>query len=73
MKNTARILCLIWFIGLMANQAMAQVGEIIAGPMLGHVDFREANIWLATQGAGTVELDYWKEGTPTRKKKEIKI
>lgn len=73
MKNTARILCLIWFIGLMAIQAMAQVGEIIAGPMLGHVDFREANIWLATQGAGTVELDYWKEGTPTRIKKEIKI
>lgn len=73
MKNTVRIFCLIWTIALMSVHAGAQVGEIIAGPMLGHVDFREANIWIATQGAGTVELDYWKEGTPTRIKRQITI
>ncbi len=36
---------------------------LAAGPMVGHVDMREANIWVQTREAATVVLKYREKGT----------
>ncbi len=56
MKKTLLLLLLHLFL---VTTALAQ---LVAGPMLGHTDMREARIWLQTEKAASVTLEYKKQG-----------
>jgi alkaline phosphatase D len=59
MKKTFSLIVLA--IALFGQVTYSQTGKLVAGPMLGHVDFREANIWMATQMPGKLTIEFWKE------------
>lgn len=41
----------------------AQTAKITAGPMPGYMEHRETVIWIQTQCAKTITLEYWLDGT----------
>ncbi len=43
-------------------KGFAQESPLRAGPMVGHVEMQEANIWLQTMRPANVTLRYWKKG-----------
>lgn len=51
----------------------AQKNALMAGPMLGHTDMRETNIWVATQQPGKVVVEYWRKGEPGNVKTAVGI
>ncbi len=38
--------------------------QLASGPMVGHVTYQEATIWVQTMQAGPVQLKYWPEAQP---------
>ncbi len=44
-----------------------QANQLSAGPMLGHVALRGANIWVQTDTAGEVAITYWATGEEKNK------
>ena len=44
-----------------STPAPAQAAEFIAGPLIGHTTTTSANIWVETDVAATVRIDYWVE------------
>ncbi|MCF6300221.1 MAG: alkaline phosphatase D family protein [Proteobacteria bacterium] len=44
-----------------------QSASIKAGPMLGHVALRGANIWIQSSEAGKISLEYWNIGSADKK------
>ncbi len=46
----------------MATSLQAQSELLQAGPMLGYVEMQEANLWLQTTEAASVEIRYWVKG-----------
>jgi alkaline phosphatase D len=51
---------------LISLSSVAQKAEALlrSGPMLGHVDLREATVWLQTTAPATVQVAYWEKGKP---------
>ena len=39
--------------------------QIVAGPMLGHVEFRTAKIWVEVTPGSKIELKYWTKNNPS--------
>lgn len=53
---------------LLAQTAMfAQKSLLQSGPMLGHVDMKEAVLWAQTKQAATVQFEYWDAQNPGEK------
>jgi len=50
--------------GLVAVAGPALRGQVAAGPMVGAVDMREAQLWTQLDGEGQVQFRYWPEGKP---------
>lgn len=55
-------LCLMW---VMPSIALAGIS---AGPMLGHATPHTASIWLQTDGAGGLQLEYWPDRNPGKRR-----
>ena len=53
-------LSLFLFINLHAQQN----NLLEAGPMLGHIEFEEVNLWLQTTKPASFEIKYWVKGKP---------
>ena len=51
---------------LLTISLFAQKASITAGPMLGYMEHRETLIWLQTQCAKKVTLEYWIGDKPTK-------
>jgi alkaline phosphatase D len=49
-----------------SNQSLAQ--RILAGPMLGYIDMREACIWVQTIDCKDVTVEYWADSIPKQSK-----
>ncbi len=58
MKRFVFALSLVFISNLSFTQS-----NLIAGPMLGHIDMLEANIWVATAVGSNVELQYREKGS----------
>lgn len=56
LRNFFLIVILISFF---TNAGLAQKELLQAGPMLGYVEMQEANLWIQTKKAVTVEIIYW--------------
>lgn len=41
--------------------------DLIAGPMVGHTDTHSSRIWLQTDEAGKVQIEYWEMGSAEKK------
>jgi alkaline phosphatase D len=52
----------------LAAAALAQAGQLVSGPMLGHRAHRETFVWAEVKDARTVALDYWIAGQPGTKR-----
>ncbi|HEX9785512.1 MAG TPA: hypothetical protein VGA56_22605 [Opitutaceae bacterium] len=46
----------------------ADAGHLVSGPMLGHRAHREVTLWLETEDARSVTIDYWLAGNPGTKR-----
>lgn len=47
--------------------AFSQTSKLQSGPMVGAVDMREAKIWVQTNEAAKVQVEYYKSSQPARK------
>jgi alkaline phosphatase D len=56
-----------------ATLGFAQKNLLQSGPMLGHVDMREATLWAQTKKAATVQFEYWPTTDPKRVHRTEKI
>ena len=52
---------------LLSIQLQASAQELVAGPMLGHVALRGANIWVQSADSGSVSISYWPENNPEQR------
>ncbi|MDW8323434.1 MAG: alkaline phosphatase D family protein [Burkholderiales bacterium] len=53
-------------LGLSAVPARAE--RLTAGPMLGHLTARTADIWLQAEAAAEVEIEYWPSANPQQRR-----
>ncbi|MDZ7716487.1 MAG: alkaline phosphatase D family protein [Balneolaceae bacterium] len=60
MRKTAVLFVLPFF--LFVNIQAQQNDLLEAGPMLGHVEFEEVNLWLQTTSPASFEITYWPKG-----------
>jgi alkaline phosphatase D len=56
-----------------ALTALAQKNGLVSGPMLGYIEHRETVIWLQTQCAKSVTIEYWEGTTPLGSVKKTDI
>lgn len=61
-----RIVILIAVLTLASLDTVAQ-GTLVSGPMVGHVDMREARLWVQTQGPADVYAEYADSAAPQRR------
>lgn len=54
-------------LGCMFGPVMA--AQITAGPMLGHVTSRTAEIWVQTDAEAVLQIEYWSEADPERRQR----
>ncbi|MFN3593819.1 MAG: alkaline phosphatase D family protein [Thiobacillaceae bacterium] len=54
-----------WICFLLVHPAWA--AQLTAGPMLGHVTSRTADIWLQTDGPAEVTIEYWPSAHPAER------
>lgn len=47
------------FFLFVSSSLIGQVCQLAAPPVLGHIDFKEANIWVSTTDPCTVDIIYW--------------
>jgi alkaline phosphatase D len=47
------------------------VGNLVAGPMLGAIDHREALVWLEVEGAREVKVVWWPGADPTGRREKV--
>ena len=66
LKKSSLLLIIILFLTTLTG--MAQQSLLRAGPMLGHTEMKEVNLWLQTTEPAQVTLQYWKEGEGRQKK-----
>lgn len=54
----------------LAAPLSAQKAEALlrSGPMVGHVDLREATVWVQTTAPASVQLAYWEKGKPATRR-----
>ena len=57
---------------LSINVSIAQSSPVVAGPMIGQVEFRTARIWVEAIPGAAVQLRYWKKGVPSTAKSLIR-
>ncbi|MGK7371543.1 MAG: DUF7800 domain-containing protein, partial [Candidatus Halalkalibacterium sp. M3_1C_030] len=57
---------------LFTNAGLAQKELLKAGPMLGYVEMQEANLWIQTKKAVTIEIRYWTKDNEGAKKHSYK-
>lgn len=69
--RSCTLLLLALVVGL--TTAQAQPARILAGPMVGHVDMREASIWLQTDVAAYVAIEYFDSAAPSRRYKTMPL
>ncbi|WP_223788064.1 alkaline phosphatase D family protein [Marinicella meishanensis] len=55
------------FFGLLILPQFTLAKSIVAGPMLGHVSLRGANVWVQSEHPGTVSITYWPADQPRAK------
>lgn len=60
MTSTVHLL----FAALLSATIPAWAAGLLAGPMLGHATSRTASVWLQTDQAAQVELEFWPEDQP---------
>ncbi|TDB68137.1 alkaline phosphatase D family protein [Arundinibacter roseus] len=48
-------------------------GQIQSGPMVGYSDMREVMLWVQTQQAANVRIDFWEDGKPTARQSTEEI
>ena len=58
MKSYCFATLLLCMLATLGNHLHAQ-GPLKAGPMVGHVEMMEAEIWLQTNQASKVQIYYW--------------
>jgi alkaline phosphatase D len=49
---------------LAASPSLVLAGRLVSGPMLGYQTHREAMVWVETEGASTVTIEFWPAGQP---------
>ena len=64
MKNLI-LLSAVWL--LCSFSSFAQHSLLQSGPMVGHVDFREAILWVQTKSRAKVQFAYWEERKESEK------
>ena len=60
--NWKKPLLLTLFLALQIGAVAQQAKLLEAGPMLGHIEFEEANLWLQTTKPVSFEIKYWVKG-----------
>lgn len=61
MFPTPRQLTALFFLSCITASAYLRA-DIVAGPMLGHIDMREATIWVQTDAPAKVRVAYAEQG-----------
>ena len=57
-----RLLSLLLLIVFFAASAQLRSAEVVAGPMLGHIDMRETTVWVQTDVPSKVRIAYAEQG-----------
>lgn len=65
-RPTSTVCHLLFFL-LAQTATFAQKSLLQSGPMLGHVDMKEAVLWAQTKQAATVQFEYWDAQNPAEK------
>ncbi len=62
--TTGRYLVLGALLAALGAAPALEAGRLVSGPMLGHRAHREVTLWLETEGATSVGVDFWIEDRP---------
>lgn len=61
------------FLLIAVVSSLSGTSQIKSGPMIGYADYREVMLWVQTEKASKVKINYWEQGKPTTKKSTEEI